>query len=68
MKKIINANKSLEQQLIRVMTDIVRVWTQPSDKGRFIDTVSFIHVVHEVIPNAIQQTVGKYNVSKTEEE
>lgn len=68
MDKHINAQESLEQKLTRVMTDILRVWTNPSDKGRFIDSVSFMHVLHEVIPNAIQQTVRKYNVSKTEKE
>lgn len=68
MDKFINAQESLGQNLTKVMTDILTVWSKPSDKGRFIDSISFMHVLHEVIPSAIQQTVRKYNVSKTEEE
>lgn len=68
MDKLINTQESLEQNLTRVMTDILKVWTKPSEKGRFIDSVSFMHVLHEVIPNAIQQIVKKYNVTKTEKE
>lgn len=67
MENIIKAQESLEQKLTKVMTDIFKVWTKPSEMGRFIDSVSFTHVLHEVIPNAIQQTVKKYNVSKTKE-
>lgn len=57
-------NDILKDRLINaISTQIVtslRVFSEPVENGRFIKTVDYQHLIHEVIPSSIQHGICEF--------
>lgn len=66
MKKIINAKEIAVKELHKTMTDILLNYSDVGEKGRFISSATFSHILHEVLPAEIQRTLKDYDICKKE--